>query len=426
MTTEPAPRPARSLFRQEAIDAQREKLLGELSTVRPVPIWVFTVMSVSFAVAFVAFAFLGEYTRRERVEGFLAGDAGAARVLAPAAGTVTQIAVKEGDEVQAGSEIARVKLEHGQAGGGSTSEQVEQQLMNRKRGIESEQSQARLLGQDLLDQQRKRIDDLLKELEQSKAAVQVQEQRLASAQQELHRFEKLASDGFSSEAMVRDHRNDLLDQQAKLEALKRAQSTAERELRSSQAELPMIELRSRTQIQQLDQQKAELAQELVQNRAKQELTINAPIAGVVTNIVPSMGDSVAADALLVTILPNGTRLHAQLLVPTRAIGFVAPGNGVVLRYDAFPFQRFGQYRGKVASVSRTVWTPGEKIGPLTAREPVYRIDVQLEQQYAKSGSAGQQFPLRPGMLASADILLEKRTVFEWVFEPVLDLRERLR
>ncbi|HWY72389.1 MAG TPA: HlyD family efflux transporter periplasmic adaptor subunit [Burkholderiaceae bacterium] len=419
----PGQRP-RSLFRQEAIDAQREKLLGELSTARPVPLWIFTALAVSFATVFVVFAFVGEYTRRERVEGFLAGDAGAARILSPQAGTVTQLLVKEGDEVEAGSAIARLKLEHSQAGGGSTSEQVEQQLLNRKRGIESEQAQAQLMGQQQQLQQRKRIDELLKAVEQSKTQVQVQEQRVVSAEQELHRFEKLARDGFASEAMVREHRNDLLEQQSKRESLKLAQSSAERELRSAQDELPLVAMRTRSQIDRLEQQKGELEQELLQNKAKQEIAINASIAGVITNIVPSQGDSVAADALLVTILPSGTRLHAQLLVPTRAIGFIAPGNRVVLRYDAFPFQRFGQYHGTVASVGRTVWTPGEKIGPLTVRDPVYRIDVQLERQDVVSGV--RTFPLRPGMLASADILLEKRTVFEWVFEPVLALRERLR
>ena len=420
----PAQRPPRSLFRQEAIDAQREKLLGELSTARPVPVWVFTLLAVAFATVFIVFAFAGEYTRRERVEGFLAGDAGAARILTPEGGSVTQLMVKEGDEVQAGSPIARLKTEHNQGGGGSTSEQVEQQLLNRRRGIESEQTQAQLIGQQQLIQQRKRIDDLLKEVEQAKAEAQLQEQRMTSAQQELHRFEKLAKDGFASEAMVRERRNELLDQQSKQENLKRAQSGAERELRTAQAELPLIELRTRNQVQQLEQQKGELQQELVQNKAKQEIVINASIAGVVTNIVPSQGDSVASDALLATVLPSGTRLHAQLLVPTRAIGFIAPGNAVVLRYDAFPFQRFGQYHGTVASVGRTVWSPGERIGPLTPREPVYRIDVRLEKQSVSAGN--RDFPLRPGMLASADILLEKRTVFEWVFEPVLALRERLR
>src|SRR5271165_6136237 len=177
----PAQRPARSLFRQEAIDAQREKLLGELSTARPVPMWIFTLLAASFATACVVFAFVGEYTRRERVEGFLAGDVGAARILSPQAGTVTQLLVKEGDEVATGSPIALLKLEHSQSGGGaSTSEQVEQQLLNRKHGIESEQTQAQLMGQQQVAQQQKRIDDLLKEVDQSKTGVQVQEQRVAS------------------------------------------------------------------------------------------------------------------------------------------------------------------------------------------------------------------------------------------------------
>jgi membrane fusion protein len=297
-------------------------------------------------------------------------------------------------------------------------------MLNRRRGIESEQAQAKLIGQQQLVQQRKRIDDLLKEMDQARAEAEVQEQRAASAQQEMHRFEKLGKDGFASEAMVRERRNDMLDQQSKLENLKRAQSTAGRELGSAQAELPLIEMRTRNDVQRLEQQKSEIEQELLQNKAKQEIVINATISGVITNIVPNQGDSVAANALLATVLPNGTSLHAQLLVPTRAIGFIAPGNGVVMRYDAFPFQRFGQYHGTVASVSRTVWTPGEKIGPLTAREPVYRIDVKLQRQTVSAGN--REFPLRPGMLASADILLEKRTVFEWVFEPVLALRERLR
>jgi membrane fusion protein len=152
--------------------------------------------------------------------------------------------------------------------------------------------------------------------------------------------------------------------------------------------------------------------------------IRAPFTGVVTNIAPARGESLAADAPIATIVPKGSGLHAQLLVPTRAIGFVQPGNEVVLRYEAFPFQRFGHYRGTVTSISRTVWSPGERLGPLSAREPVYRIDVRLDQQTVNV--SGQEFALRPGMLVNADLLLEKRTVFEWIFEPVLELRERLR
>jgi membrane fusion protein len=133
---------------------------------------------------------------------------------------------------------------------------------------------------------------------------------------------------------------------------------------------------------------------------------------------------VAESAPLAVVVPKGSGLHAQLLVPTRAIGFVQPGQEVVLRYDAFPFQRFGQYRGKVERVSRTVWSSGEKVGQLVVKEPVYRVDVKLDAQYVAVGD--QKLVLRSGMMVNADILQEKRRVWEWVFEPVLSLQQRMQ
>ena len=60
---------------------------------------------------------------------------------------------------------------------------------------------------------------------------------------------------------------------------------------------------------------------------------------------------------------------------------------------------------------------------MTVREPVYRVDVKLDAQIVASGD--QNLALRPGMSVNADILQEKRKVWEWVFEPILSLKERL-
>jgi membrane fusion protein len=182
-------------------------------------------------------------------------------------------------------------------------------------------------------------------------------------------------------------------------------------------------MKVQTQVDQIRRQMSELQQGSVQEEAKRENVIRAPLAGVLTNIAATRGEAVAESAPLAVVVPKGSGLHAQLLVPTRAIGFVQPGQEVVLRYDAFPFQRFGQYRGTVERVSRTVWSPGEKVGPVTVREPVYRVDVRLDGQYVMSGE--QRLSLRPGMSVNADILQEKRKVWEWVFEPILSLKERL-
>ncbi len=414
----------RQLFRQQAIDAQREKLLGELSVARPVPLWVFTALSAFCAVALVVFAFWGEYTRRERVEGFLALDAGAARVLAPEAGVVAELLVKEGDEVEVGAPVIRLSLERGTASGATSGELVQRELNDRLNKLASEHEQTQRLAEQQALALRQRIDDLQKEIRQIDTEIKLQQAREASAREDLDRTAQLVGERFVSDSALMSKRNELLDQQTKLSALRRNRLTVERDLGAARTELPTIEMQARQKADQLARARSEVQQGIVQEDARRETIIRAPVAGTVTNIAANQGDSVAAAAPLATVLPRGSGLHAQLLVPTRAIGFVHPGNAVMLRYDAFPFQRFGQYRGAVATVGQTVWSPGEKVGAVTVREPVYRIDVRLEQQAVSAG--GQHFALRPGMLVSADLLMEKRTIFEWVFEPVLELRARLQ
>jgi membrane fusion protein len=385
---------------------------------------VFTALACSCAVALVLFVLIGESTRRERVDGFLALDSGAARLIAPDAGILADLAVREGDEVAEGAVIARLSLERSTTTGASSSELVQRELTERLSSIQSESEQERLLAEQQAKQLRIRIEDWQRELKQFDDEIKLQETRVAAARADLQRALNLQKEGFYSDSAISQLRNAMLDQQVKLQSLKREKATTERELSSARGELPSIETRARQAADRLARARSEVQQGIVQEQAKREIVLRAPFAGIVTNIAPARGDSLAAEAPIATIIPKGSGLHAQLLVPTRAIGFVQPGNEVVLRYEAFPFQRFGHYRGTVESISRTVWSQGERLGPLSVREPVYRIDVKLDQQSVNAN--GQEFALRPGMLVNADLLLERRTVFEWVFEPVLELRARMR
>jgi membrane fusion protein len=404
----------RQLFRQEAIDAQREKLLGAVSTARPVPLRVFTAMTAAFAVALIVFAFWGEYTRRERVEGFLATDVGAARVLAPMPAVVDELLVKEGTEVAEGVPLAKLTLSK------SRGPMPEEEVRKQELAIDGEIAGLKQLAKQEEAQVRGRIAALTTEVESSAGEIELQKTRVTFAQQEVERTEQLVKNKFVSEAAVVQKKSDLLEQQSKLQNLRRQRSTVERDLANARSDQSAIQIKLAQQVSQLERRKIELRAFVKQDDVVREL--RAPTAGVVTFLV-ARGESVPGDAPIANISPKGG-LRAQLLVPTRAVGFIAPGNPVVMRYDAFPFQRFGQYGGKVDQVSGSVWSPGEKVGPVLVREPVYRVDVKLDQQKVMAG--GQEMALRPGMILSADILLEKRTVFEWVFEPILELRGRLQ
>ncbi len=412
----------RQLFRQEAIDAQREKFLGEATIARPVPFWVFTLLAAGIAILLIVVAVWGQYTRRERVEGYLALDTGAARVQSPDAGRVAELLVKEGDEVSAGEPLAKISLDRTNVAGGSTSEAVAAEMVSRRAILEKEQEQWRNLGVQQAEQSRRKARDLENELTQIDAEMQLQETRVRSTREQAEKFKSLANDKFVSDVASKQKQDEVTDQEIKLQALRRQRSQVERDLGTARMEEPQITLRSRAQVEQLSRQLSELREGMSQVEARRETVIRAPMAGVVTNVAVNRGQSIAADSPLVTVLPKGSGLHVELLVPTRAIGFLTKGQEVVLRYEAFPHERFGQYHGTIADIGRNVWTQGERIGPLSAKEPVYRVDVLLDKQSVTA--LGQEFPLRPGMLVNADLLLEKRTLLEWIFEPVLQLKGR--
>lgn len=411
------------LFRQEAIDALREKFLGEATIARPLPFWVLTTLALIAAGILIAVAVWGQYTRRERVEGFLQLDVGAAKVSFTDSGRVAELLVKEGQEVKAGVPMARISLERATSASTTTGAVVSGELSQRRGSLEKEQGQMRELAGQQLQQVRKKAADLQNEISQIGTEITLQSQRLASAKAEALRWAQLAEKKFASEIAARQKQDEATDQEIRLQALRRQKSTLERDLSTARMEEPSVALRARTLEEQVNRQISELQQTLVQEEAKRETIIRAPITGIVTNITVSSGQSVAADAAFATILPAGSKLQVELLVPTRAIGFVTKGKEVSLRYEAFPFERFGQYRGVIVDVSQTVWSAGDKVGPLTVREPAYRITAKLDKQSVEA--MGQEIPLRSGMLVNADILLEKRSLLEWLFEPVLQLRGRL-
>jgi membrane fusion protein len=106
------------------------------------------------------------------------------------------------------------------------------------------------------------------------------------------------------------------------------------------------------------------------------------------------------------------------------VGFVRAGQAVRLRYEAFPYQKFGHQPGHVVQVSRTPLAPAELAAlslpaALSPGEALFRITVALDP------AGGQLLPLVPGMRLQADVLLETRRLVEWLFEPLLGLKGRL-
>jgi membrane fusion protein len=167
-------------------------------------------------------------------------------------------------------------------------------------------------------------------------------------------------------------------------------------------------------------------QEAATFESQRAVAVTSPVDGVATAILAEVGQPAAPGVALATVLPAGADLEAHLLVSSRAIGFLAVGQPVRLRYAAFRFERFGHYKGVVTSISKTTVNPQElpaQIATSEMREPRYRITVKLEQQSIQA--YGKDYPLVAGMQLDADIQIEHRKLYQLILDPLYSMARRV-
>jgi len=182
-------------------------------------------------------------------------------------------------------------------------------------------------------------------------------------------------------------------------------------------------MRRRTQLAEIDRNVSALDQELAEAESRRKIVISAPYDGVVTAVQAEKGSSAQVNIPLMSVVPAGSDLQASLYGSSRAIGFVKPGQKVSIRYQAFPYQKFGSYVGTVASVSKSAINPAELpqqlAGLYTPAESLFRINIKLDRQTATT--YGEPAPLQAGMQLEADVITDSRRLIEWMFEPLFTL-----
>lgn len=415
------------MFRPEALHAQGLAAQGSIALVRPLPLRLLSLAATLAVAAVMTFLCTAEYTRKARVSGYLVPDGGVLRIAPPQGATVLARPVGEGQSVKAGEVLFVLALD----GASQSGEGIAQSLAEREQSLAQSVGQQQRLARAQAQALELRVAGLQRELAQIGTEAKLEQERLALAEQAQARLEALGREQFVSSAQVQAKREELLGLQAQQQALARQREGLHRELLSLQSQQRELPLRQQVQQGEIGRDLASLKALGLETEAKRRLVLRAPSDGIVSTLQAEPGEPVAAGAALASLLPTQTQMLAQLFAPSSAVGFVRPGQAVQLRYQAFPYQRFGQQKGQVLQVSRTPLGASELArlalpatlsqGP--ASEPLYRITVQLERQTVEA--YGQEQALAVGMQLDADVLLERRRLIEWIFEPLLSLARRV-
>jgi membrane fusion protein len=418
---------SQGLFRQEVIEAKRGEWLGSIIVATPLSRWALTTLALILAAAIMLFLLLGHYTRRETVTGQLVPNRGVLTVAAPGVGTVTRLLVRGGQHVEAGDALLELSSKQDSTALGDTHTLVAQQLDIQRARLRSDLANQNQLATQQADALRAKVVLLQAQLKQIDGQLALQQQQVSSNQQLLARIKPLGVKGYVSAVQIQQQTTAVLNAQAQYKQLRRQQLEARQQLDSADQQLAQLPLDEATKRNDTERQLAALTQSIAQNEQQRAIVLHAPRAGVVSTVLLKPGQMVSAGQPLLSILPAGSLMQAQLLVPSRAIGFIEPGSRVVMRYQAFAYQKFGQQYGHVTDISRSALSPADVatlIGerPQTA-QPMYRVQVALDSQHVLA--YGKPEPVRPGMALEADILIDRRRLIEWVFEPLYGMAHHL-
>ena len=407
-----------NLFRHEVLDAKKHSFLGSISLAQPLQLWLYAGAALLCAVLVLCFLMFGEYTRRTTVSGSLVPNLGLSTLVAPISGVVSDVMCKEGDLVHKRDGLVKIIAPRIGQDGTDISSSLSVELAHKKAASED-------IGKSKLQQIDTQVVGLTKqitfaeqELVQLNAEIMTKRKQVQLGQESLNRYKKLVGSQYVSQIQMDQQENTLLAAISEQQAFERQFSERKRsiaQLRQSVSELAVQKnVQAATNVSDI----ASIEQERAVQQGNSGFVLESPVDGLLASRLIESGQVVQAGQTLLSVLPTSSKLEAHLLVPSSAMGFIEPGDTVLIRYQAYPYQKFGHYKGKILAITRNVVQADTQ-----KNQMFYRIIVSIEKQSVLA--YGKKEPLRPGLAVEADILGDKRKLYEWLFEPLYALKGKI-
>ncbi|CFQ56996.1 HlyD family efflux transporter periplasmic adaptor subunit [Yersinia enterocolitica] len=412
-----------AIFRREALEHRAHHWLGSPQVIIPVSASVWAMLALVLIASLIAFLVLGTYTQKARLAGSVVHHPAVARIIAPRDGIIVSSLAEEGKTVRAGEVIYVVNMET-QTEFGGTRHETAAALKLQKATIEREiklKSEAADIEQNFLllslenkEVEQQKMDDLI-----GKST-----QQTSWLLEKVQHFKELVRQGIALETEHMSRRSEYYSAAVQLENYKREKVRLQGEIVNIKAQLAAIHSEIEVSLEILHRQTARLDQDLISIEEQRELQITSPIDGTLTGITGLAGNTIRAAQELASVVPTSGQVEVEIFATADTIGELREGQAVRLRFDAYPYQWFGQYDGIVRSISTTSVEQRLDISEKQAHQPQrHYFQVRIIPKNNAVVMAGETYPLRPGIGVQTDVFIRKRPLYEWLLLPLKAARD---
>lgn len=413
------------LFRRESLAAKRLPFEGppifdDNKVARYAALLLPSVSLILFVTVFAT-----SLPRHEDVQGWITTSEGVAtvRALPTRPGVVTKIYASDGKLVRVGERIADVQTGMTLASSDMRPTDLRQDLIRSQQNILTTQiaiENRRFIAKERAI--RGHLGNVTRDLVLLAKEQGIQAGVLEKKRKRFAGITRLAARGSVTGHDEEQERQALAEAQIHFIDLEQRIAAAKAAIAQATDELDINGIEHESSLNELRKSDALLGDALVQSEDESGYSITAPVAGRVTSVLAREGYYTDGTQPLLSIVPTGARMVAELYVPSSASGFLSVGQAIKVMYDAFPYQRFGAQSATIRTISQSAYLPTESSAPFRIEQPVYIVWAELSDESVQA--YGQLSPIRPGMTFHANIILENRPLYRWLLEPIYAVSKR--
>ncbi|MEC3889280.1 HlyD family efflux transporter periplasmic adaptor subunit [Xanthomonas campestris pv. papavericola] len=414
-----------SLFRKRR-GAEATSVLGDLKDSFPPSIGVWVIVGCVLFLLMAVFVLTASYAKREHVSGQIVSTHGRVDIRSVTAGLVLTTTLKPGVLVRKNQVLAELSADVTDEAGRSFSSEAIRRAHDRLQELTRERAR----GAEFLLQREQELTLQIEEAEnaltQASQKIAILKEKSSKNRELLRTIEPLLVEKYVSKFTYLTYENALLDAEAQIQDARAQQSTLRNQRAALLGEITEIKTTASRQASEIEREKSTIEDQVARAKSDRLQTITSPLSGTVAAIYASQGQRIGTDSIIASITPSESVFEAEILIPSRAIGHVTVGTEVLLNIAAFPKAKYGAIQGRIASLSTQTSPLGElerRYGRQSPTEPVYTAKVALPSQTI--GVAQEAKSFLPGMEVDAELILEGRKIWEWMFDPFQTMGSRL-
>lgn len=426
------PDKSRKLFRAEAVTFHQGRWAGQALLIAHVPAWITLLFSLFFLALLIIALCYAQLDRRTNVTGEATFYPRYINLLSPQTGYIAERYVEPGEKVKKGQLIYLIDINK-VTNNGVVNAQSRVLLEEQRKNVEEIISKTKKNKQQELEHIRSQLEQKTLKLKQTNASLDISRKGAIKARKSVESYTAYRKKGWITQDQLNYQTNLYYQQQNVYDSLLNQKEQETLMIKSLENELISKSIDFDNKITEQENNRNTLLRSLNEVEANGFLAIASPVDGYVETMSLSVGQMLSVHDAMAQIIPAAEKKTLVVFwVPDSSLPYINLNDKVNLRYNAYPYERFGQFSGKIVSVSAvpvsrqemSSYKSAERLLNNSAGENYYKVLVEPASKFIEYES--KKIAISEGLLAEATLFLEKRPLYQWVFKPYYEIKKALQ